>query len=202
MRKFIAVAAIVLGMTLLASAQDVPAVEIFGGYSLFHFDKQDADSLATGAGVPAGAFTINQNLHGWEGAVQFNLNKWFGVVGDISGHYGTPVEVAGVGSVKANTYNYLFGPQINVRGGKAKGFVHALLGGNHIGAHTEPAGFSASDNAFAFAIGGGVDYNATKTIGIRLGQFDYVYTNHDFGLGHQNNFRFSAGVVLNLGSKK
>lgn len=201
MRKFIAVAAIVLGVTLLASAQDVPAVEIFGGYSLFHFDKQDADSLAIGAGAPVGSFTINQNFHGWEGAVQFNVNKWLGAVADFSGHYGTPVEVAGVGSVKASTYNFLFGPQVNIRGGKAKGFVHALFGGNHISAHTDPAGFSATDNAFAFAIGGGVDVNVTKTFAVRPGQFDYIYTNHDFGLGHQNNFRFSAGVVLNLGSK-
>lgn len=201
MRKFIALTAIILGMTLVAAGQDVPQVEIFGGYSLFHFDKQDADSLAIGAGAPVGSFTINQNLHGWEGAVQFNINKWLGAVADISGHYGTPVEVAGVGSVKASTYNFLFGPQINIRGEKAKAFVHGLLGGNHLSAHTDPAGFSSSDNAFAFAIGGGVDVNVTKAVAVRVGQFDYVYTNHDFGLGHQNNFRFSAGVVLNLGQK-
>ncbi len=201
MRRHIVLLAIVVGMSVLAETQEVPQVEIFGGYSLFHFDKQDVDSLAAGAGVPAGTFSINQIMHGWEGAAQFNINKWLGAVADISGHYGTPVSVAGVGDVKASTYNYLFGPQINIRGNKAKGFVHALFGGNHIGAHTEPAGFSATDNAFAFAIGGGVDVNVSKTFAVRPGQFDYIYTNHDFGLGHQNNFRFSAGVVLNLGSK-
>ncbi len=205
MRKFIALAVIVLAAVTVAAAQEVPQVEIFGGYSLFHFDKMDADTFATGAGAPPGSFAINQNMHGWEGAVQFNINKWLGAVADFSGHYGTPGEITGVGGVTGHTYNYLFGPQINVRGQKAKGFVHVLFGGNNFAFNDNPTlgVIGGSDNAFGMAIGGGVDVNVTKKVAVRVGQFDYIYTKHNLGLdlGHQNNFRFSAGLVLNLGSK-
>ena len=199
MRKFIALAVIVLGMTLVVGAQEVPQVEIFGGYSLFHYDQMDVGSFV-GPGV-----SINQNLNGWEGAFQYNINKWFGAVADFSGHYGTPVDVSGVGSVTGNTYNYMFGPQVNVRGKKVKGFGHVLFGVNHFKLNDSPALLftGGSDNAFGMALGGGVDVKAYKTIAVRVAQFDYIMTQHDLGLnlGHQNNWRFSAGVVFNLGQK-
>lgn len=199
MRKLIALAVIVLVATIVAGAQEVPQAEVFAGYSLFHFDKMDVNALV-GPGV-----NINQNLNGWEGAVQYNINKWFGAVADFSGNYGTPIEVTGIGGMTGHTYNYLFGPQVNVRGNKAKGFVHVLFGVNNFALdNSVPLGLvGGSDNAFGMAIGGGVDVKVTKLIGVRVGQFDYIYSNHNLGLnlGHQNNFRYSAGIVLNLGSK-
>jgi opacity protein-like surface antigen len=201
MRKFILLSAIVvLGMTLLASAQEVPQVEIFAGYSLFHYDQMDVNSLL-GPGV-----NVNQNLHGWEGSFQYNINKWLGAVADIGGNYGTPIEVPAVpGSITGNSYNYLFGPQVNIRGKKMKGFAHVLFGVNHFRLNDSPAlAFTGgSDNAFGMALGGGIDVNVYKTIAIRPAQLDYIMTQHDLGLnlGHQNNWRFSAGVVFNLGQK-
>lgn len=200
MRKFIALAAIVLAVTVIAGAQEVPQVELFAGYSLFHYDQMDVNSLL-GPGV-----NVNQNLNGWEGSAQFNINKWLGAVADFSGNYGTPIEVPAVpGSITGNTYNYLFGPQINVRGQKIKGFAHVLFGVNHFALNDSPAlAFTGgSDNAFAMALGGGIDFKAYKTIYIRPAQFDYIMSQHDLGLnlGHQNNWRFSAGVVFGLGQK-
>ncbi len=206
MRKFIVLAVIVLGMTLYAGAQEVPQVEVFGGYSLFHFDDQ---GLETELQTIDPSFTVNRNLHGWNAAVQFNVNKYFGIVGDVSGHYGSLVEHP-AGTVSGNIYNFLFGPQINIRGEKATGFVHALFGGNRLKVDSIPVvppTPELTDTAFAFAIGGGVDINATKRVAIRVGQFDYVFTHHTFSqygldLPHQNNFRFSAGIVLKLGEKR
>lgn len=202
MRKLIAAAAIILGITIMAGGQEVPQVEIFGGYSMFHFDQQDANSLAIAAGVPAGHFTINENLHGWEGAVQFNINRWLGAVADVSGHYGVPFEATGA-SVDGNTHNFLFGPQINFRAHKVKIFGHALFGMNHIHVNANPPLLPAefSNNAFGMAFGGGIDLNVSERFALRAGQFDYVFSDHNFGNGHQNNFRFSAGFVLNLGRK-
>ncbi len=202
MRKFVALAVIVFGMTALCVAQEVPQAEVFGGYSLFHFDKMDADSLF----VPPPTPTINQNMHGWNAAVQFNINKWLGAVADFSGHYGTPLEISGTGDIQGSTYNMLFGPQINVRGKKAKGFAHVLFGVNRFKADASSSLGTPefTDSAFALAFGGGVDVNVTKRIGVRLGQFDYIWSKHDFGPGFdsQNNFRFSAGILFNLGNKK
>ena len=204
MRRFIAVTTLVLGMTLLAVAQNVPQVEVFGGYSLFHFDDK---CLESDLQLLDPSITVNRNLHGWNGAVQFNINKWLGAVADVSGHYGNVIE-SPVGSISGNVYNFLFGPQINVRGEKATGFVHALFGGNRSKINSIAAvGLpEITDTAFAMAIGGGVDINVSKRIAVRPAQFDYIYTNHTFSqygldLAHQNNFRFSAGIVFKFGQK-
>lgn len=199
MRKIIALPAIVFLLAALAGAQTVPQFEVFGGYSLFHYDQMDVNTLV-GPGV-----AINQNMNGWEAAGQYNFNEWLGAVADISGHYGTPIDVAGVGSITGNTYNYLFGPQVNVRGDKVKGFAHLLIGVNHFKLNDSPAlgFFSTADNAFGMALGGGIDVNVHDNLAIRAGQFDYILTKHNFGLnlGHQNNWRFSVGVVFKLGEK-
>ncbi len=206
MRTFMAVAAIVLAMTLLVAAQEVPKVEIFGGYSLFHFDDKGLESELQAIDP---TLTANRNLHGWNAAAQFNVNHWLGIVGDFSGHYGNVIE-SPVGSVSGNVYNFLFGPQINLRGKKMTGFVHGLFGANRSKINSiavVPPTPEVTDTAFAMALGGGLDINASKRFAVRIAQFDYIYTTHTFSqygldLSHQNNFRFSAGIVLKLGEKQ
>ena len=213
MRKFIVVAVMLLAMGAVAAAQDVPQVEIFGGYSLFHFDDQGAETLVVGL---APGSSVNKNVHGFEFSGQVNVNKWLGIVGDVSGHYGTLIDVAATPAptpafgVSGNIYNFLFGPQLNYRTEKATVFAHALFGGNRLGINAIGAPFSSpalSDTGFGMGIGGGLDVNAGKKFAIRVGQFDYIFSNHTFtqyGLNvpHQNNFRFSAGIVLKLGEKR
>ena len=59
------------------------------------------------------------------------------------------------------------------------------------------------------AFGGGVDMKLTRHFGLRLGQFDYLYTGHCINVSgvctlgvtgtpaaHQNNFRFATGVII------
>jgi hypothetical protein len=58
---------------------------------------------------------------------------------------------------------------------------------------------SDTETAFAMALGGGVDVRVGGPFSVRLGQLDYLMTR--FGDTRQNNFRFSAGVVIGLGSK-
>ena len=199
MRKFIALAVLVLGMSFLAAAQEVPQVEIFGGYSFLHLDKQDLQSYVSPT------TSINQNTNGWEASVQYNINKWLGGVADFGGNYGGSLisDPSVPGSIGGGSYNFLFGPQVNIRGNKMKGFVHALFGVNHLylNQSTSLGTPAASDNAFGMALGGGVDVKVSKRFAVRVGQFDYLMSNHDFGMGHQNNFRYSAGVVFNLGQK-
>ena len=199
MRKVSAVVVIVLALGALGGAQEVPQWELFAGYSLFHYDQMDVNTLV-GPGV-----AINQNLNGWELSGQYNVNEWLGAVADMSGHYGTPVDVAGTGSIKGNTYNFLFGPQVNVRGERFKGFGHVLIGVNHFKLNDSPAldFFSTADNAFGMALGGGIDVNVTRGFAVRAGQFDYILTTHNMGmnLGHQNNWRFSVGVLFNIGER-
>lgn len=125
------------------------------------------------------------NTNGWEAQATGNLSEYIGVTADFDGHYRSVFVVGG------HDYNFLFGPTLSYRTDKVTAFAHVLIGGSHAGG----TGFSST--AFAWAIGGGVDWNLQKRLAIRLGQFDYLATH--FASTTQNNFRYSAGVVFRLG---
>jgi outer membrane immunogenic protein len=78
-----------------------------------------------------------------------------------------------------------------------------LLGAAHASGALAPGQFGlGSSTAFAMATGGGVDLNLTRHLALRLFQTDYLLTllpnrTND----HQNNFRFSTGVVFHFGGK-
>jgi hypothetical protein len=80
--------------------------------------------------------------------------------------------------------------------------VHALVGGAHeaIGSGITPVtGFSASvlptsGNAFATAIGGGIDLRVAPFLSVRPIQLDYLPTH--FNSTTQNQPRVSAGLVI------
>ena len=178
MKKFAVLAVLILASSLAAMAGEGTAAEAFAGYQFFHLDTQGASGVKTG-------------YSGWDGALQFNMGGRFGLVGDVSGNYGTPF----AGSPSISSYTFAFGPSVNFRGEKTKPFVHALFGGNRL------ASSGVSETSFAMLLGGGVDVKATHGVWFRLGQLDYMYTKHGdtFGFtGHQNNFRYSAGVVFHL----
>ncbi len=207
MRRFIAVFLMLFAVAAFAAAQENPKVEIFAGYSGFLFDDQGLEDSISAA-CP-GCYSFTKALHGWEGAAQFNINKTFGIVADFSGHYGTPLEVIATGqSIDTTMYNVLFGPQVNLRGKRFAGYVHTLFGFNRVKVEQVPLTPipEFTESGFAWAVGGGFDVNINKTVGIRVGQLDYILTDHDFGLpvstGHQNNLRFSAGLIFRFGGTK
>jgi opacity protein-like surface antigen len=175
----------------LALAQDTtPKAEIFGGYSHVRADF-------TAGGVSFGT----EGLNGWNAALAGNFNKYLGVVADFGGTYGTPIREFGVG-VDVKNYTFLFGPQISYRTRRVTPYGHALFGADHIKADIPVAsiftgGFGQSDTSFAFALGGGLDVGLSNVVALRLAQLDYLRT--QFFSSHQNNFRFSTGLVLRLG---
>ncbi|HZI56725.1 MAG TPA: OmpA family protein [Verrucomicrobiae bacterium] len=168
-----------------------PAADLFFGYSFIRFN--------TNAGVKE-----NFNEHGATGAIAGNINRWFSVVGDF-GFYTIRSLPPGV---KAKSYTYMFGPQFSHRGERWTPFVHALFGAARIsnvtisGTPTGSAFFSGvfSQNAFATALGGGLDLNFTKHFGLRLVQGEYLLTKFKDGFDNsQNNFRLSTGIVVHFG---
>jgi len=171
--------ALLLGVTLLfagiAGAQERPAVEVFGGYSYLHLT------------VSGTSFTADAN--GGSGSVSFNPNSWLGLVGEFGGYNG------GTSSINGTLYTYLFGPKVAYRRGRFTPFVQALFGGAHITAGSTIN--ATSENAFATAVGGGLDWNATKFVGVRVVQADYLLTELNDGFNNkQNSLRISAGVVF------
>jgi opacity protein-like surface antigen len=186
MRKFMLLTAVLGFSCLPLAAQDYPRGEVAGNYTYVR--------IKTGvSGV--GDF----NCQGGGGSAAWNANSYLGVVGEFSG-----CKITGLPSgVSGHVFTYLFGPRLTYRGsGGFEPFAEALFGGAHIGGTV--IGSSGSDNAFSMAIGGGADYKVTRSVAIRLVQFDYLYTKFNEGSGapqHQNNFRLQAGIVFRFGER-
>jgi len=209
----------------LAMAQDTPTVEVFGGYTFIHFNGGSgtitgiglAPDLAhgaspLGAGDPMAVSTkLTSNINGGSASVAYNLNNWFGLAADFGGSSISSVDLSGLPSVNVSStlFTYLFGPRFSYRGNKTfTPFAQVLVGGAHI-TDVTAAGvtLAKSENAFAMTVGGGLDWNVTKLVAIRVGQVEYVLTrfSNPFSLtgasGTQNSVRVSAGVVFKLGGK-
>ena len=179
---------IVFLLPVAAMAQEYPKLEVFGGYSYFQANP--------------GAV----NLNGWNASVAGNITSWFGVVGDVSGHYGSPKEFGFTAPyADSNSYTFMGGPKLAARLGAFTPFAHFLIGAARAGTHA--FGFSVSDTALAAAVGGGMDIKVNDWLAIRAVQADYLMTRYqtypdNFRHSYderQNNFRFSAGVVFLLG---
>jgi opacity protein-like surface antigen len=184
-----------------AMAQDeVPAVEVTGGYSFFHAAESD------------------ENLHGWDASVTANVNDYFGIEFAGSGHYGSdtfrPSDRLGGGipglppviAVDTDTqlYTFMAGPRVSFRGERVTPYVHGLVGGLHQRTDIDvtiadpafplpPGRTSVSDTQFGLTVGGGVDINVSDRFAIRLIQADWVPVFND---GISNNARISTGVVF------
>jgi opacity protein-like surface antigen len=98
-------------------------------------------------------------------------------------------------NINATVYHFLVGPQISFTVGRVRPFAHGLFGAGHLSEDTKLASSSASDTAFAYAAGGGLDYRLAGPLRWRL-QADLVH--HEFFTFGQTNFRFSTGPVLHF----
>jgi opacity protein-like surface antigen len=184
MRKLVGLAVIALALAVPAMAQDeTPRFEAFAGYSFLHSN----DSIF------GTAYTYNFN--GGSGQVAYNFTNMFSVVGDFGGY--TTDSYSNGALLNTNVISYLVGPRVSFRsfGSRIVPFAQFLVGGARIAnSITNPA---VSDNEFALAVGGGVDYKLTHYIWIRPIQAEYFLTKFTDGDNdRQNNFRYSAGVVL------
>jgi len=82
-----------------AQAQEYPAGELFGGFSIYD-----------------GGSTV----YGWQGSGAVNMTESLGIVADFGGQYD---------DVSGNAHQFLFGPRIRTPRQRWVGFGHALFGG-------------------------------------------------------------------------
>jgi opacity protein-like surface antigen len=180
MRSLLMVGALLFAVAGSAMAQDYPKGEVAGNYTYIRINP--------GGGVP------HFDCHGGGGSAAYSLNHYLGVVGEFSG-----CKVTGLPSgVSGHTFTYLFGPRLTYRAyGRLEPFGEALFGGAH--ASLSGGGITASDNAFAMALGGGADYKWKPSVAIRFIQADYLYTRSN-GTS-ENDFRLQAGIVFRFGGR-
>jgi len=155
-----------------AGAQDMPRVQVFGGYSYTRFDSKSF------------GFANQTNLNGYNFAPAYNLIWGFGVVAELSGQYGSNL----------NFRDLAVGPQFLYPRGNSRFFAHVLIGDARTlvqVANTE------GDTARAVVVGGGMDHDISPRFAIRLFQVDYIHST--LFKDPQNNLRFSTGLVYHWG---
>jgi|HubBroStandDraft_1064217.scaffolds.fasta_scaffold00013_108 opacity protein-like surface antigen len=171
----------------LGAAQVPTSGNVFFGYSYYSADLSSADQPYLSG---------RANTNGWEASVEGKVIPFLGFVADFDSHYGSqtlnitcPVGPCAPVSASITEHNFLFGPRVSFSAGKFRPFAEALFGGAHINIGSGVG----SDNSFATAVGGGLDYKIIRPVALRL-QGDYVQTRL-FGTT-QNNVRLSTGIVF------
>ncbi|MDX6385852.1 MAG: hypothetical protein QOK48_3425 [Blastocatellia bacterium] len=192
-------------------ANDYHKVEVYGGFSLARVESNvssasftsaggtqtftDLCSAATGQEIGVNSqkfFCTRRNFNGFDGSVMYNVSRYIGIKGDITGHFKTqsfvdkftPPGVTQTLSNQEHLYNLLGGVQIknNSKTARFKPFAHALAGVARYSNRQQQTldlfpqfNFTIDDSETAFAVklGGGLDIRAGKRIDIRVFEFDY-----------------------------
>jgi opacity protein-like surface antigen len=164
------------------------------------------------------------SLNGGGGALVYNFNGFIGVKLDFQGYGSTTrtvnnfvvVNPEGVttivnsGAIESNLFTYMAGPQLRIPTHTFKPFAEFLFGGALTHFHgnlitaANTTNVNTSNNAFAMAVGGGLDIRINKTVSIRPFQMDYLLSRFGNSLipggnHNQNNFRYAAGINLTFG---
>jgi hypothetical protein len=171
-------------ITALASAQDVPKLDVFVGYSYL----RDNPSTSGVSGF---------NLHGGSASVAYNANHWLSGVADFGGYHANNIFGSGIDGTIST---YLFGPRFSYRRHERfTPFAQTLFGV----AHASGSGFGATSasNAFGASFGGGVDVKVFHRLSFRAAQVEYLLTRFPETTSSretQNNLRVSTGFVFHF----
>jgi opacity protein-like surface antigen len=164
----------------LGYGQNIPRLEAFVGYS---FLNAGTSGLAT-----------RQSVSGMEGSVAIHVNPWLAGEASVGAYYKT-LQIINVGTFGYHDFLMVGGPRVNFH----KMFVHALVGMDHLAGSTNfySVNGTATDNALAAAVGGGVQWSVTRQFAVRAAG-DYVMSRFEGVM--QNNVRVTLGLVFQLGS--
>ena len=186
-RKLIAFAALLLWLLECAAiAQASNPSNIFGGYSF------------EGANLFSGQ---HANLNGWHVSAESKLRRFVGVVGDVSGHYGSALVFnPDCGNIslpgcfpnnRVSQYYFQFGFRGSYEIGKIRPYAEALGGG----VYTVETTLGASNTRISFAetLAAGLDYRITHRFGWRL-EAGWLVSGST--ASRQNNVRASTGLVV------
>ncbi len=204
---FAALAALAL---VPASGEDLPRVELFGGYSYMHH-------MPTNGSV---------SLNGWKAGLKLNVTPRVGLLSDVGGNYGEAQAVYGAaftfvsssGAVlqervtlypeppNIRKYSLLFGPEFRLARRARLAFSARALAGVAHGTLDAPVYFISSlfppaslalptKTSFAASFGGSVDVRLTDHMSYRLIQPELVLTRLGYS-GTERNLRLSTGLVF------
>ena len=158
---------------------EFPRLELYGGYAFLEFpDASQSYPL------------------GWVGSAAYNLKRWLGVVGEVSGSYSSE-EVPGVGSASSSIHSFLGGSRLSMRRQGLTPFFEALFGVTRtdLSGTVGPFSVGAARTDFTVQAGLGADFPVTETMAVRATvDFRTLYAG-DESLGQT---RFTTGLVYRM----
>ena len=129
---------------------------------------------------------------GWQSQVVFNVNRWFGIAGEISGTYDQK-DPSFLGR-RVGRYAYLGGPRFFTQRGRLMPFAQLLAGGQ----------FDDVRNWFntgvALQPGAGIIVRATEQVGVQVSG-DYQRAIYVDDSGPEGRVRVGAGIVFTWGAR-
>ena len=171
-------------------AQTQPSNEIALDYTYVHTNAPPGG---------CGCFSMN----GGSGSYAFHFGPQFATVIEVGAVHASKIDGTGL---DLTLTSYLGGPRFYYRRPHAR-FVpygQILLGAVRATGGLAPAnsGGSSSSTVFGSTLGGGVEFNVSHAITLRVAQVDYFVTTFDNKADdHQNNLRISAGVAYHFGKR-
>jgi hypothetical protein len=150
------------------------------------------------------AYPETANLYGFSASAFVNPMPWLSVGGEFMGDWGSKTYHIFNHAVDIDSQRllYVFGPRFNVwQNSNFKVFLEALAGGVHAEAKLSSGAFNAkaTDDGFAAAAGGGLDWRFARHFSWRIIQADYVPT--DLSGDWQHDFRASTGIIWSFGER-
>lgn len=196
-----------------AQSSDYTKTEFYVGYSNGQIDQ----GIDTGDSLNS-FLRDRANFNGFEVSGVYNVGRYIGIKGDVSGTYknqrftypvtiGTTTQTVSF-DTNNSLYNFLGGIQVkdNATDKRLKPFAHALIGAGHGRSEVknvtctstgtfvcgQPGKFN--ETGFAGAFGGGLDIKLSDRVDLRAFQVDYNPIKFDAGTDH--NVRFGIGFVI------
>jgi hypothetical protein len=210
----IAAVSVVAAAAQTQAVDDFKKAEFFIGYSNGQVDT----GLDSGSSV-GDFFRDRANFNGFNASGVYNVSRYFGIKGDVSGTYNntrfsetfvdptTSTTFTASFNTSNSLYNAVGGVQLkdNSREGRMKPFAHAMVGLGHVRTKVKDVVCSPvldcpviqesfSDNGLSGIIGGGLDFKLNNSIQIRAIQVDY----NPLRIGGEtsHNLRIGAGIVF------
>ena len=179
----------ILVALLVSPLSRAQSIELYGGYSFVRAPVTFLQQACPSPTCPIALATHNLNLNGWEAAGALKLLGPLAFKADFSETFGS------FQGADTHLQTYLFGPQLRFPG-PVSPFAHFLVGGAHesITASAGSLTSGPTQNAFATAIGAGIDLKVLPHISLRPIQIDYLATR--FNSKTQNQPRVSAGILV------
>jgi peptidoglycan-associated lipoprotein len=171
-------------------AQTQPSNEIALDYAYVHTNAPPGG---------CGCFSMN----GGSGSYAYHLGPQFAAVIEVGAVHASKIGTSGL---DLTLTSYLAGPRFYYRrpGARFVPYGQVLLGAVRATGGLAPAnsGGAPSSTVFSATLGGGVEFNISRTITVRVAQVDYWVTTFDNKVdGHQNNIRITTGAAYHFGKR-